>query len=195
MRSQELSAAIDPRRGPQRVHRAANKSGNASARSASAVAERDEEDRRSVILNCALECVSSVLRIMQHALATAEWHEDEIELLHRARQLLAELTSSKVRAVATLVPDRSPSASSGVTTRVTSSAPLTARMREVLQLYSDGLTRPEIATKLCIDRRTVNSHIEAARERLNVHSAQQAVSVAMRLSLIFAPRPTCRPDD
>ena len=61
-------------------------------------------------------------------------------------------------------------------------APLTERELEVASLVADGLTNPEIATRLHLSPRTVGAHLEHIREKLGVRSrAQVAAWVTTRL--------------
>jgi DNA-binding CsgD family transcriptional regulator len=50
---------------------------------------------------------------------------------------------------------------------------LTSRQRQVAQLVALGLTNAEIADRLRIGRRTVESHLERARDRLGLGSRSQ----------------------
>lgn len=42
---------------------------------------------------------------------------------------------------------------------------LTPRQWEVARLVADGLSNPEIAERLCVERSTVESHVHAILER------------------------------
>jgi DNA-binding NarL/FixJ family response regulator len=64
---------------------------------------------------------------------------------------------------------------------------LTARERECLGLLVDGLPTGAIAFQLGVSRTTVRSHIQSLLIKLGVHSRLEAVSVAVRYSLV-APR-------
>jgi two-component system nitrate/nitrite response regulator NarL len=64
---------------------------------------------------------------------------------------------------------------------------LTARERECLGLLVDGLPTGAIAFRLGVSRTTVRSHIQSLLIKLGVHSRLEAVSVAVRYSLV-APR-------
>ena len=46
---------------------------------------------------------------------------------------------------------------------------LSAREGEVARLVADGLTNRAIATRLCISERTVESHLERIRKKLDFH--------------------------
>jgi DNA-binding NarL/FixJ family response regulator len=60
---------------------------------------------------------------------------------------------------------------------------LTAREREVLQLLVDGLGRKEIAQRLYLSVDTIRTHTRTIMEKLDVHSATAAVSVALSAGL------------
>lgn len=55
---------------------------------------------------------------------------------------------------------------------------LTARQIEILRLTVDGKTTEEIAMLLRVHRRTVETHLKAARERLGVTTTLQAAVIA-----------------
>ena len=61
---------------------------------------------------------------------------------------------------------------------------LTAREQEVLRLLADGLGQKEIATRLLISRKTVNTHVEHIFAKLGVHSCAQAVAWAFRQNFV-----------
>lgn len=54
-------------------------------------------------------------------------------------------------------------------------SPLTPRQKQILELLADGLSRKMIADNLNITENTVNDHIKAIYEKLNVNSALEAV--------------------
>ena len=64
---------------------------------------------------------------------------------------------------------------------------LTAREREVMAWVSRGKTTWEIGEILHITKRTVDSHIESARQRLGAATRAQAVAIALGDGLIKAP--------
>ncbi|MBA2597826.1 MAG: helix-turn-helix transcriptional regulator [Chloroflexia bacterium] len=66
----------------------------------------------------------------------------------------------------------------------TVAAGLTAREREVLRLLIDGLADKEIAAALGIARRTVSSHIETIRAKLDAPSRTAAAAIAVRDHLV-----------
>lgn len=61
---------------------------------------------------------------------------------------------------------------------------LSERENEVLKLLADGNSYKMIAAKLSITYYTVNAHLKKIYEKLQVHSASEAVSVALRNSLV-----------
>lgn len=64
---------------------------------------------------------------------------------------------------------------------------LTDRQREVLQLTAEGLTSKEIGEKLHISHRTVEKHREKIKEKLEVKTAVEMATVALRRGLISDP--------
>jgi DNA-binding CsgD family transcriptional regulator len=61
---------------------------------------------------------------------------------------------------------------------------LTAREQETLRLLVGGRTDKEIAAALGISRRTVSSHVEAIRAKLEAPSRTAAVAIAVRDHLV-----------
>ena len=61
---------------------------------------------------------------------------------------------------------------------------LTQREREVVQLIAEGRTTKEIATKLAVSEKTVESHRSNILRRLGLHSAVDVVRYAIRNHLI-----------
>ena len=57
---------------------------------------------------------------------------------------------------------------------------LTAREREVLGLMAQGLTRAEIGERLQMAHNTVRTHTHNLIRKLGVHSALEAVAIALR---------------
>jgi LuxR family maltose regulon positive regulatory protein len=62
--------------------------------------------------------------------------------------------------------------------------PLSARELEVLQLIAEGLTNPEIASRLFLALNTVKTHSSNIYSKLGVHSRTQAVARARALGLL-----------
>lgn len=63
-------------------------------------------------------------------------------------------------------------------------APLTARQREILQLIAEGRSTREIAERLSISIKTVETHRAQIMERLNVRDVASLTRYAIRLGLI-----------
>jgi DNA-binding NarL/FixJ family response regulator len=61
---------------------------------------------------------------------------------------------------------------------------LTAREREVCQLAAQGFTNAEIADRLCIGRRTVETHRSSMMHKLSLKNQAELVQFAMRRGLI-----------
>jgi DNA-binding NarL/FixJ family response regulator len=70
--------------------------------------------------------------------------------------------------------------------------PLTARELEVLQALAEGMTTPDICTKLFISRNTLRTHVQNIMMKLHVHSKLEAVTVGLRHRIIEPPRPDDR---
>jgi LuxR family maltose regulon positive regulatory protein len=62
--------------------------------------------------------------------------------------------------------------------------PLSEREIEVLQLIADGLTNPEIASRLFLATNTVKAHTRNIYGKLGVHSRTQAVARARALEVL-----------
>lgn len=63
-------------------------------------------------------------------------------------------------------------------------ARLTARERQVLDLISQGLTTRQVASRLGLSERTVESHLTSLYDKLEVRSRLQAVHRAASLGLV-----------
>jgi DNA-binding NarL/FixJ family response regulator len=61
---------------------------------------------------------------------------------------------------------------------------LTSRQREVLQLVAEGHSTKEIATKLKLGVRTVETHRAQLMERLDIHDVPGLVRFAIRTGLV-----------
>jgi DNA-binding NarL/FixJ family response regulator len=62
-------------------------------------------------------------------------------------------------------------------------AGLTRREREVLQCMVDGLSRNEIAERLGLSANTVRTHTQNLLTKLDLHSALEAITLAMRTGM------------
>jgi DNA-binding NarL/FixJ family response regulator len=63
-------------------------------------------------------------------------------------------------------------------------AGLTARQLEVLALLADGLTNTDIAARLTLSPKTVEHHVSAVLDKLQVATRGQAIAAAHRLNLV-----------
>jgi DNA-binding NarL/FixJ family response regulator len=70
---------------------------------------------------------------------------------------------------------------------VTVSARLTGREEEVLRLLAEGLGPRDIATRLFISAKTVNTHIDHIFSKLGVHSRAEAVALVYRGDVLETP--------
>ena len=66
--------------------------------------------------------------------------------------------------------------------------PLTAREREILELLAAGLTNREIAQRLVVSARTVETHVARVTGKLGVNSRARAVARAVARGILSAPR-------
>ncbi len=60
---------------------------------------------------------------------------------------------------------------------------LSGREREVLQLIAEGNSIPQIASLLCISKKTVEAHKTHIMEKLNVHDKVGLIKYAIRIGL------------
>jgi DNA-binding NarL/FixJ family response regulator len=72
-------------------------------------------------------------------------------------------------------------------------AALTPREREVLQCMVDGFSRVEIAGRLALSANTVRTHTQNLLAKLDLHSALEAITLAMRAGM--RPQTGARPAD
>jgi DNA-binding NarL/FixJ family response regulator len=61
-------------------------------------------------------------------------------------------------------------------------AGLTGRQLEILGLLADGLTNAEIAARLVVSVRTVDHHVSAVLQKLDVSTRREAAELAARLA-------------
>jgi LuxR family maltose regulon positive regulatory protein len=64
---------------------------------------------------------------------------------------------------------------------------LTARESEILKLLVEGLTNKEIAQRLVVSPRTIETHVERVLSKLEVGSRSRAIAKALRLGLVELP--------
>ena len=68
--------------------------------------------------------------------------------------------------------------------RIDAGPRLTRREREVLRLLGERLTDPEIAARLYLSPRAVESHVANILAKLNVQNRRQAIAIAVKRGLI-----------
>lgn len=105
-------------------------------------------------------------------------------LKHTAYEELVQAVNAVMKGKTYLSPDI---ARTVVDTRVHSTdaansafAVLTDREREVLQLLSEGLTTKEMASKLGVSVKTIETHRRNIMEKLNLHSIAELTKYALR---------------
>ena len=79
--------------------------------------------------------------------------------------------------------DPSPAADQSPSLEPTAHARLSARERDVLRLIVQGLSDREIAERLSIGRRTVNTHVTSILNKLGVGSRTAAAAYVLRHDL------------
>lgn len=103
---------------------------------------------------------------------------EAVRSVHRGRSFFSEKLSIDISPV-----------DEGVTDRYET---LTEREREVLHLVAEGHTSPEIAEKLFISPRTVDTHRSNLMAKLGIHSQLDLVRYALQRGLIPMGRPLDR---
>jgi DNA-binding NarL/FixJ family response regulator len=68
--------------------------------------------------------------------------------------------------------------------RAPASDPLTARQREILQLIAEGASTKDIAQKLELSVRTVETHRAQIMDRLQIRDIAGLVRYAIRIGLV-----------
>ena len=66
---------------------------------------------------------------------------------------------------------------------------LTRRQLQVLELLAEGCRNAEIASRLFVTEKTVDHHVSAVLEKLNVRSRGEAAAIANRLGLSTPEKP------
>ena len=61
--------------------------------------------------------------------------------------------------------------------------PLSSREREILQLIAEGHSIPQVASLLCISKKTVEAHKTHMMEKLNIHDKVGLIKYAIRTGL------------
>jgi DNA-binding NarL/FixJ family response regulator len=69
-------------------------------------------------------------------------------------------------------------------TPVATSAVLSQREAEVLQLFADGCSTVEVGQRLYISAKTVKNHLASIYEKLDARDRTQAVITAVRMGII-----------
>jgi DNA-binding NarL/FixJ family response regulator len=67
--------------------------------------------------------------------------------------------------------------------------PLTPRELEVLRALTEGLSTPDICSRLFIAPNTLRTHVQNIMGKLRVHSKLEAVAFALKYRLVDPPRP------
>jgi len=101
------------------------------------------------------------------ALAEARAAYDAFERLHAARQV--DAAAALLRTLGVKVGSAQPDGGR-----------LTQREREILTLIGEGLTNPEIATRLFISRKTVEHHVGHVLAKLGLRSRSEAAAYSAR---------------
>jgi DNA-binding NarL/FixJ family response regulator len=70
---------------------------------------------------------------------------------------------------------------------------LTPREREILQLLADGLRNEDIAQRLFLSVRTVQTHVQNILSKLGVHSRLEAVAFCVRAGVVTIGGPAAEP--
>lgn len=69
-------------------------------------------------------------------------------------------------------------------TEATSDSSLTTREREVLQLVAEGYSTKDVASRLCISIKTVETHRKRIMDKLDIHSVAELTRYAIREKII-----------
>lgn len=118
----------------------------------------------------------------EHALALAESDDPQhllnaLDIFHRlSARPLARIAGRRLRELGVAHVPRGPS---GTTRR--NPAGLTERQVEVLRLLGEGFTNAEIAERLVVSVRTVETHVATILDKLGVHTRRDAVARAADL--------------
>jgi non-specific serine/threonine protein kinase len=123
-----------------------------------------------------------------HARCLARLQEDDGTAVRDAlRQGRAASAEAALLLAAGVVRDAQ--APKGRPTRaLTASVTLSEREREVAGLVAQGLTSREIAERLVLGERTVETHVDHIRAKLGVRSRAQIATWAVERGLVVAPR-------
>jgi DNA-binding NarL/FixJ family response regulator len=149
--------------------------------------ERDARGAVAEVLGVALDVTARVR-------AEARLRAREAQLQALAAHLRADLALATGRGYTDPPPDAPPGTAvpppappKAIPARADPLAePLTRRERQLLTLVLAGLSSKEIASRLGLKWRTVDKHVENAREKLGVNNRMEAVNRARALGLIAA---------
>jgi DNA-binding NarL/FixJ family response regulator len=61
---------------------------------------------------------------------------------------------------------------------------LTSREREVLQMIAEGRSTKDVATRLCLSAKTVETHRKHLMDKLDIHSVAELTRYAIRVKII-----------
>ena len=106
---------------------------------------------------------------------TKEWNEGYTRISDQDLSTLELISTPQI--TSTVPPSLTPIIPKG----------LTQREVEVLRLIAQGLSDTQIAEKLVISRRTVNTHITSIYRKIEVSSRSSAVRYALDIKLVNGP--------
>jgi DNA-binding NarL/FixJ family response regulator len=149
-----------------------------------------------------LEVTRQILRLVETSIVILTMHDSEQMLTEilaagaRGYVLKSESKRTLVNAIDAILANQpfvsnrivQLAAGGGSThlTQGTIARPLTAREREVLQLLTEGKSNKEVAAKLDISVKTVETHRARVMAKLNLHSMSDLVRYAVRNRIIEA---------
>ncbi len=111
--------------------------------------------------------------------------EEVVETIHLAAHddgVLSPGLASSMLAEVNWQPDKRPAARNGSDGPAT--PVISAREEEVLQLFADGMSLPEVAATLYISTKTVKNHLASIYAKLDARDRTQAVLRAVRMGII-----------
>lgn len=97
---------------------------------------------------------------------------------------LASAIRSAVHGKPTLAPEATQALINVASRRSEIGFDLTGREKEVLKMMVEGITNPEIASKLVVSRSTVKFHVSSILSKLGAASRTEAVSIALKNKLL-----------
>jgi DNA-binding CsgD family transcriptional regulator len=120
----------------------------------------------------------------RHGGETAERFMISLEpLLERAGQAVGSDTADRLRAEGARMTWEELATAALAEPRRDAEEPLSRREREVVELVAGGMTNVEIAERLFISKRTVESHIDHIKQKLGFRSRSQVMAWALRESV------------